>query len=50
MPKAGMRRPDPKAPHGTQSNRKAHFNKNTVSPVPEITGKSRRGHEKAKPE
>jgi hypothetical protein len=49
MAKAGMRRPDPKAPHGTESNRITHFPKNTVAPVPEIQGKAKRGHEKAKP-
>ncbi len=49
MAKAGMRRPDPKEPHGTQSNRKAHFPKNEVNPVPEIQGKAKRGHEKAGP-
>ena len=38
MAKAGMRRPDPKDPHGTESNRKTHFPKNEVAPVPEIQG------------
>jgi hypothetical protein len=49
MAKAGMRRPDPKAPHGTQSNHKMHMPKNDVTPVPEIKGKPKRGHEKARP-
>lgn len=49
MPKAGMRRPDPKDPHGTESNHKTHIPKNTVAPVPEIQGKAKCGKEKAKP-
>jgi len=47
MAKAGMRRPDPKEPHGTESNKKLHIPKNEVPPVPEIKGKAKRGHEKA---
>ena len=49
MAKQGMRRPDPSDPHGTESNRKTHFEKNTVSPVPEIQGKAKSGHNKARP-
>ena len=49
MAKAGMRRPDPKDPHGTESNRKTHFPKNEVAPVPEIQGKAKTTKEKAKP-
>jgi hypothetical protein len=49
MAKAGMRRPDPKEPHGTESNHKLHMPKNDVSPVPEIQGKAKSGKEKAKP-
>lgn len=49
MAKAGMRRPDPKEPHGTQSNKKSHFPKNDVPPVPEIQGKAKMTKEKAKP-
>ena len=49
MAKAGMRRPDPKDPHGTESNRKTHFPKNEVAPVPEIQGKAKTTNEKAKP-
>ncbi len=39
MPKAGMRRPDPKEPHGTESNKKTHIPKNDVPPVPEHKAK-----------
>ncbi len=48
MAKAGMRRPDPKEPHGTESNHKMHIPKNDLPPVPEIQGKAKYGHEKAK--
>ncbi len=47
MAKAGMRRPDPRAPHGTESNHIQHFPKNDVMPVPEIQGKAKH-KEKAK--
>lgn len=43
MAKAGMRRPNPKEPHGTESNHKAKFPKNEVRPVPEIQGKEKHG-------
>ncbi|MPM36706.1 hypothetical protein SDC9_83308 [bioreactor metagenome] len=43
MAKAGMRRPDPKEPHGTESNHKTHLPKNDVPPVPELKGKAKRG-------
>jgi hypothetical protein len=49
MAKAGMRRPDPEEPHGTESNKKTHFPKNEVTPVPEIQGKAKSGKERAKP-
>lgn len=49
MAKAGMRRPDPKQPHGTQSNKKMQEQKNQQAPVPEIQGRAKNGHEKAKP-
>lgn len=49
MAKAGMRRPSPKEPHGTESNHKTHIPKNTVPPVPEIQGKAQTGNAKAKP-
>ncbi|MDR2908410.1 MAG: hypothetical protein LBU86_00805 [Oscillospiraceae bacterium] len=47
MAKAGMRRPDPKEPHGTESNKKQRFKKNDTPPVPEIQGKAKSGKEKA---
>jgi len=46
MAKAGMRRPSPKQPHGTQSNKKSHFPKNDAFPVPEIQGKAKSGKKK----
>jgi hypothetical protein len=49
MAKAGMRRPDPSEPHGTESNRKTYFPKNAQRPVPELQGRAKRGHEKAQP-
>ncbi len=49
MAKAGMRRPDPKEPHGTESNRKSHFPKNEQKPVEELSGKVKSGKKKAKP-
>jgi len=49
MAKAGMRRPDPKEPHGTESNRKAKFPKNEAPPVPELQGKAKHSKGKAKP-
>lgn len=49
MAKAGMRRPDPSEPHGTESNQKTNIPKNDVTPVPEIQGKAKSGKEKAKP-
>jgi len=50
MAKAGMRRPDESEPHGTESNKKNKFPKNTTPPVPEIQGKAKKGHNKANPE
>ncbi len=47
MAKAGMKRPDPKEPHGTESNKKQHFSKNEVAPVPELQGKAKSGKKKA---
>ena len=47
MAKAGMRRPDPKEPHGTESNKKMKIKKNEAGPVPEIQGKAKAGHNKA---
>ncbi len=49
MAKAGMRRPDPKEPHGTESNKKQKFRKNDQPPVPEIQGKAKKGHRRAEP-
>ena len=49
MAKAGMRRPDPEEPHGTESNKKQHFPKNEVSPVPELQGKAKSEKKHAKP-
>lgn len=49
MAKAGMRRPDPSAPHGTESNTRMHKKKNEVDPVPEIQGKAKTGNKKAGP-
>lgn len=49
MDKKGMRRPDPSEPHGTESNKKQHFQKNDVSPVPELQGKAKFTKEKANP-
>ena len=43
MAKAGMKRPDPKEPHGTESNHKTNFPKNESPPVPEIQGKMKHG-------
>lgn len=49
MAKAGMKRPDPKQPHGTESNQKMHIPKNDAPPVPEIQGKAKNGNKKANP-
>lgn len=49
MAKAGMRRPDPEQPHGTESNHKQHFNKNEVKPVQEFSGKAKFKKEKSNP-
>lgn len=49
MAKAGMRRPDPRDPHGTESNHKLHIPKNETAPVPELQGKAKLSNEKAKP-
>lgn len=49
MAKAGMRRPDPSDPHGTESNKKMKRERNEVDPVPEIQGKAKTGNKKANP-
>jgi hypothetical protein len=41
MAKAGMRRPSPSEPHGTESNHKNKKPKNNVTPVLEIKGKEK---------
>jgi len=43
MAKAGMKRPDPKDPISTESNKKQNFPKNDMQPVPEIQGKAKSG-------
>ncbi len=48
MAKAGMRRPDPEAPHG-ESRQRNHFSKNAVKPVDELQGKAKFTKEKANP-
>ena len=46
--KAGMRRPDPSDPHGTESNHKTNYKKNDYNKVPtEIQGKAKTGNAKA---
>lgn len=47
LAKAGMRRPDPEDPHGTESNKKLKSDKNSIQPVPEIQGNAKSGHNKA---
>ena len=49
MAKKGMRRPSPKEPHGTESNKKMQVSKNDMPPVPEIQGKAKSGKSKAGP-
>lgn len=49
MAKAGMRRPDPSEPHGTESNKKMKKHQDPERNVPEIQGKAKKGHEKANP-
>jgi hypothetical protein len=44
-----MRRPDVTEPHGTESNKKMHLQKNEQKPVPEIKGAARSGKEKTRP-
>lgn len=49
MAKAGMRRPDPEDPHGTESNGKHQkFSKNKQPPVPEMQGAVKSGKKHAK--
>lgn len=49
MAKAGMRRPDPRALHGTEGRQRMHIPRNEVEPVPEIQGKAKSGKKKANP-
>jgi len=49
MSKQGMRRPDPKEPHGTENHERMNIPKNVVKPVLEIQGKAKKTHQKAKP-
>ena len=49
MATAGMKRPDPSEPHGTESNKKQKHPKNDMPPVPEIQGKAKHGNKKAGP-
>ncbi|MGL5151671.1 MAG: hypothetical protein ACRC7N_13990 [Clostridium sp.] len=50
MAKAGMRRPSPNDPHGTESNHKPRYNNhNEAEDVPEIQGPAKTGNKKAKP-
>lgn len=49
MAKAGMRRPDPSEPHGTEGIQRMHRQKNIVDPVPELQGKAKTGNRKANP-
>lgn len=49
MAKAGMRRPNVTEPHGTEGWQRMHIQKNEEEPVPEIQGKAKAGHEKARP-
>jgi len=48
MAKAGMRRPDPNQPHGTESNKKMKVKeKNEMNPVAEMPGtKGKNTHKK----
>lgn len=49
MAKAGMRRPDPEEPHGTENRQRMRLKKNEVPPVPEIQGPAKTGNKKAGP-
>lgn len=49
MAKAGMRRPNPAEPHGTEGRQRMNVQRNTEEPVPELQGKAKAGHEKAEP-
>ena len=44
MAKKGMRRPDPKEPHGTESNSKTNVPNNSDPLMPDIIGKTKDSH------
>jgi len=49
MAKAGMRRPDPEEPHGTEAKGKNQkFPKNDAEPVPEMQGKAKNSKKKGR--
>lgn len=48
MAKAGMKRPDVNDAHGTESNHKQRFEKQTPT-VPEIQGKAKSGNRQSNP-
>jgi hypothetical protein len=48
MAKAGMRRPDPEDPHGTEGDVIQKFPKNDARPVPEIQGRAKTGKAKVR--
>ena len=47
MAKKGMKRPDNSENISTESNHKNKYPKNDMTPVPEIQGNARSGHNKA---
>lgn len=47
MAKAGMRRPDPSEPHGTESNKKLKIPKNEERPPIELSGHKKSAGAKA---
>lgn len=49
LAKAGMRRPDVREPHGTESNKKLHIKINDVLNVPQEVGKRRTDEKKNYP-
>ncbi len=49
MAKAGMRRPDPSEPHGTEETPGIKIPRNEVEPVRELEGKAKTGKKKANP-
>jgi len=49
MAKAGMKRPDPKRPIRTENDVRPNYPKNSLSPVPELSGKVKSGKRRARP-